>query len=70
MFLVIICVFSSTREMTKEFMRAAHNSKLNTHDYVYILPWLQSERKDSAPWIGEDGQIQQNVKDHFANALI
>ncbi|KAK6043260.1 ligand-binding protein, receptor family [Cooperia oncophora] len=67
---VIICIFSSTREMSKEFMRAAFNSKLNTHDYVYILPWLQSEKKDLAPWIGEDGQIQQNIKDHFANSLI
>ncbi|XGW31630.1 hypothetical protein V3C99_010077 [Haemonchus contortus] len=67
---VIICIFSSTREMSKEFMKAAYNSKMNTHDYVYILPWLQAESKDTAPWIGEDGQIQQNIKDHFANSLI
>lgn len=31
---------------------------------------LQTETKDASPWIGEDGQIQQNVKDHFANVLI
>ncbi|VDP01281.1 unnamed protein product [Heligmosomoides polygyrus] len=68
--LLIICLFSSTREMSREFMKATHNSKLNTHDYVYIIPWLQTETKDASPWIGEDGQIQQNVKDHFANVLI
>ncbi|KIH68216.1 hypothetical protein ANCDUO_01448 [Ancylostoma duodenale] len=94
---IIICIFSSTREMSKEFMKAASTAKLNTHDFVYILPWLQrnkkadqtkqlkvhefsegshsqacrpTETKDLSPWIGEDGQIQQNVKDHFANALI
>ncbi|KAK5973192.1 Guanylate cyclase, partial [Trichostrongylus colubriformis] len=67
---VIICIFSSTREMSKEFMKAAYNRKMNTHDFVYILPWLQTEKKDAAPWVGEDGQIQQNIKDHFANSLI
>ncbi|CAJ0602195.1 unnamed protein product, partial [Cylicocyclus nassatus] len=67
---IIICIFSSTREMSKEFMKAAYMNKMNTHDFVYILPWLQTETKDVSPWIGEDGQIQQNVKDHFANSLI
>ncbi|PIO58482.1 hypothetical protein TELCIR_20082, partial [Teladorsagia circumcincta] len=67
---VIICLFSSTREMSKEFMKAAYDSKLNSHDYVYILPWLQSEKKDEAPWIGGDGQIQQNIKNYFANSII
>ncbi|VDM53668.1 unnamed protein product [Angiostrongylus costaricensis] len=38
---VIICIFSSTREMSKEFMKAVYTAKMNTHDYVYILPWLQ-----------------------------
>ncbi|KHJ78887.1 hypothetical protein OESDEN_21484 [Oesophagostomum dentatum] len=56
--------------MAKEFMKAAYTGKMNTHDFVYILPWLQTETKDVPPWIGEDGQIQQNIKDHFANSLI
>jgi len=42
---VIICVFSSTREMTKEFMQAVSQAGLKTHEFVYILPWLQAEAK-------------------------
>lgn len=63
-------MFSSTRELTKEFMQAISLHGLNTHDFVYILPWLQSESKDAAPWIGPDGQTLQNIKDHFANTII
>lgn len=39
--LVVICMFSSTRELSREFMQATIMSGLNTHDFVYILPWLQ-----------------------------
>uniref|UniRef100_A0A914EN51 Guanylate cyclase n=1 Tax=Acrobeloides nanus TaxID=290746 RepID=A0A914EN51_9BILA len=67
---IIVCMFSSTRELSKEFMQAAYTHGLNTHDYVYILPWLQAEAKDASPWIGEDGQTLQNIKDHFANSII
>uniref|UniRef100_A0A158PBL1 Guanylate cyclase n=1 Tax=Angiostrongylus cantonensis TaxID=6313 RepID=A0A158PBL1_ANGCA len=67
---VIVCIFSSTREMSKEFMKAVYTAKMNTHDYVYILPWLQTEKKDASPWMGDDGQIQQNIKDHYANSFI
>ncbi|KAJ1358314.1 hypothetical protein KIN20_016716 [Parelaphostrongylus tenuis] len=27
--------------MSKEFMKAVFTTKMNNHDYVYILPWLQ-----------------------------
>uniref|UniRef100_A0AC34GW29 Guanylate cyclase n=1 Tax=Panagrolaimus sp. ES5 TaxID=591445 RepID=A0AC34GW29_9BILA len=67
---VIICLFSSTREMSKEFMQAVHSHGLNTHDFVYILPWLQAEAKETQPWIGSDGQLQANIKTYFSNALI
>ncbi|CAJ0565140.1 unnamed protein product, partial [Mesorhabditis spiculigera] len=67
---IVICMFSSTRELSREFMQATIMSGMNTHDYVYILPWLQSESKDASPWIGADGQMLQNIKDHYANALI
>ncbi|PIO64237.1 ligand-binding protein, receptor family [Teladorsagia circumcincta] len=30
----------------------------------------KSEKKDEAPWIGGDGQIQQNIKNYFANSII
>ncbi|CAI5449571.1 unnamed protein product [Caenorhabditis angaria] len=61
---------SSTREMTKEFMQAVTLSGMNNAEYAWILPWLQTETKDTAPWLGDDGEYQQNVKDHFANAFI
>ncbi|VDM55092.1 unnamed protein product [Angiostrongylus costaricensis] len=67
---IIICIFSSTREMTKEFMKAIYNAEMNNHDYVYIIPWLQTEKKDVSPWMGDDGQTQQNIKDHYANSFI
>lgn len=67
---VVVCAFSSTREMTKEFMQAVTLSGMNNANYAWILPWLQTETKDLAPWLGEDGEYQQNVKDHFANAFI
>ncbi|KAL3124922.1 hypothetical protein niasHT_001815 [Heterodera trifolii] len=67
---VIICVFSSTRDMTKEFMQAVSLANLKTHEFVYILPWLQAEAKDASPWIGTDGQIIQNVRDYFAGTII
>ncbi|CAJ0928991.1 unnamed protein product, partial [Mesorhabditis belari] len=67
---IVICMFSSTRELSREFMQATIINQMNTHDFVYILPWLQSESKDASPWIGADGQMLQNIKDHYANALI
>ncbi|KJH45027.1 adenylate/guanylate cyclase catalytic domain protein [Dictyocaulus viviparus] len=67
---IIICIFSFTREMSKEFMKATYMNKMNNQDFVYILPWLQTESKDASPWIGEDGRIQQDIKDHYANSFI
>ncbi|ETN71276.1 hypothetical protein NECAME_14300 [Necator americanus] len=46
---VIICIFSSTRDMAIEFMKAAYMAKMNTHDYVYILPWLQKRDSGGKP---------------------
>uniref|UniRef100_A0A915MVM4 guanylate cyclase n=1 Tax=Meloidogyne javanica TaxID=6303 RepID=A0A915MVM4_MELJA len=67
---IVICLFSSTRESTKEFMQAVSLSGLKTHEYVYILPWLQAEAKDASPWIGADGQMVQNVKEFFTGSII
>lgn len=69
-FAVIICIFSSTREMTKEFMQAVAQSGLKTHEFVYILPWLQAEARDASPWIGTDGQMVQNVREYFTGSVI
>ncbi|VDM46293.1 unnamed protein product [Toxocara canis] len=67
---VVVCIFSSTREMSKEFLRAVGNVGLNSNDFVYLLPWLQTEKKDKSPWIGEDGQVLQNIKEIFGNTII
>ncbi|EFO91040.1 hypothetical protein CRE_16553 [Caenorhabditis remanei] len=67
---IVVCAFSSTRDMTKEFMQAVTLSGMNNANYAWILPWLQIETKDNAPWLGDDGEYQQNVKDHFANAFL
>lgn len=67
---VIICMFSSTRELTREFMQATSLADMNAHDYVYLLPWLQAGPKDVMPWLGADGLLLQKIKDHYENAII
>ncbi|CAD5229509.1 unnamed protein product [Bursaphelenchus okinawaensis] len=67
---VLICVFSSTRDMTKEFMQAVRDTNMKTTEYVVIMPWLQAESKDLSPWITLEGQTLQNVKDMFDNTII
>lgn len=67
---IIICLFSNTRELTKQFMQATSQHNINNAEFVYILPWLQSGIKDSSPWIGNSGEMLQQVKDHYRNAII
>ncbi|KAH7701828.1 Protein GCY-8, partial [Aphelenchoides avenae] len=67
---IVICLFSATRDMTKIFMQAATNAGMKSHEFVFILPWLQAEAKDASPWIGDDGQIVQNIKETFGNSII
>uniref|UniRef100_A0A7E4V748 Guanylate cyclase n=1 Tax=Panagrellus redivivus TaxID=6233 RepID=A0A7E4V748_PANRE len=67
---IVVCVFSSTREMTREFMQATFKANVNNAEYAYILPWLQSGPKDASPWVGSSGEVLQQVKDHYANAII
>ncbi|KAK0400351.1 hypothetical protein QR680_003461 [Steinernema hermaphroditum] len=67
---IIVCLFSSTRELTKEFMQAAFQTGMSSAEYAYILPWLQSGPKDTSPWIGSSGEMLQRVKDYYANAII
>ncbi|CAD5233028.1 unnamed protein product [Bursaphelenchus xylophilus] len=67
---VIVCIFSNTRDMNKEFMSAATAADMNNPEFVYVLPWLQAEAKDLPPWIGPDGQTMANVKSHFGNCII
>ncbi|CAD6196262.1 unnamed protein product [Caenorhabditis auriculariae] len=38
---VIICIFSSTREMSREFMQAVSTTMTNLQEFVFIMPWLQ-----------------------------
>jgi hypothetical protein len=72
--------------MTKEFMQAVTQSGLKTHEFVFIMPWLQAEAKvrgqfyanklllikikDASPWVGADGQMVQNVKEFFTGSII
>ncbi|KAL7076112.1 hypothetical protein ACQ4LE_004192, partial [Meloidogyne hapla] len=67
---IVICIFSYTRELTREFMSAISKVQMNTAEYAYILPWLQSGPKDASPWLGTTGEILQQVKDTYANAII
>ncbi|CAI5448960.1 unnamed protein product [Caenorhabditis angaria] len=67
---IVILLFSSTKEITKEFMQATYTLGMNNAEYAYIIPWLQNAQKDATPWIGADGEIMQRVKDHYANAII
>ncbi|KAH7718579.1 RGC/RGC protein kinase [Aphelenchoides avenae] len=61
---IIVCLFSSTTEKTKEFMNAVALAGMKTPDFLYVLPWLQAEAKEASPWIGGD------VKEMFGNAVI
>uniref|UniRef100_A0A0K0FA17 Guanylate cyclase n=1 Tax=Strongyloides venezuelensis TaxID=75913 RepID=A0A0K0FA17_STRVS len=67
---IIVCIFSKTRDMTKEFMKAVVMSKLDTDDFVYIFPWLQAEAKEPPPWINDEGSIDSNIKKLFSNGVI
>jgi hypothetical protein len=51
-------------------MQAVTIAGIKSHEYVFIMPWLQAEAKDASPWIGPDGQILQNVKEVFTGAII
>lgn len=51
-------------------MQATYTLGMNTAEYAYIIPWLQSGQKATIPWIGVDGETMQRVKDHYANAII
>jgi hypothetical protein len=43
---------------------------MNTPEFAYIFPWLQSGPKDAAPWMGTSGDVLQQVKDTYSNAII
>lgn len=51
-------------------MQATYKMSMNNAEYVYLLPWLQSGPEDVAPWTGSSGEMLQQVKDHYANAVI
>ncbi|KAL6739783.1 hypothetical protein Aduo_013196 [Ancylostoma duodenale] len=67
---IVICLFSNTRESSREFLTAANVQGMSVNEFAYILPWLQDGAKDVTPWIGSDGAVLQKVKDQYANAII
>lgn len=38
---VIICLFSNTRESSREFLTAANLQGMSVNEFAYIIPWLQ-----------------------------
>ncbi|RCN53400.1 ligand-binding protein, receptor family [Ancylostoma caninum] len=77
---IVICLFSNTRQSSREFLTAANAQGMSVNEFAYILPWLQAHgdikgdikdgSKDVTPWIGSDGSVLQKVKDQYANAVI
>lgn len=67
---VIVCIFSSMLDISKQFMAATNAKGMHTNDFVYLLPWIQDGRKDALPWVGSTGETMQNVKDNFGNAIV
>uniref|UniRef100_A0A0M3HPB8 guanylate cyclase n=1 Tax=Ascaris lumbricoides TaxID=6252 RepID=A0A0M3HPB8_ASCLU len=67
---IIVCVFSATRDNTKEFMQATYTYGMHTSEYAYVLPWIQSGPKDILPWLGADGTLLQKVKEYYTNSII
>ncbi|VDK39582.1 unnamed protein product [Gongylonema pulchrum] len=51
-------------------MAATYIKGMHTHEFVYILPWLQDGRKDAMPWLGTGGETMQKVKEHFSNTIV
>ncbi|EFO92200.1 CRE-GCY-8 protein [Caenorhabditis remanei] len=67
---IVVCLFSNTRETSREFLTAANTQGMSVNEYGYVFPWLQDGGKDIAPWTGSDGSMLQKVKDQYANAII
>ncbi|CAI2351204.1 unnamed protein product [Caenorhabditis sp. 36 PRJEB53466] len=67
---IVVCLFSNTRETSREFLTAANLQGMSVNEYGYVFPWLQDGGKDVAPWTGSDGSMLQKVKDQYANAII
>ncbi|CAL2041129.1 unnamed protein product [Caenorhabditis brenneri] len=67
---IVVCLFSNTRESSREFLTAANTQGMSVNEFGYVFPWLQDGGKDIAPWTGSDGSMLQKVKDQYANAII
>lgn len=67
---VIICIFSNTKDSSREFLTAVNTQGMSVNEYGYVFPWLQDGGKDIAPWTGSDGSMLQKIKDQYANAII
>lgn len=39
--LVVVCLFSNTRETSREFLTAANAQGMPVSEYAYVFPWLQ-----------------------------
>uniref|UniRef100_A0A8R1I0N4 guanylate cyclase n=1 Tax=Caenorhabditis japonica TaxID=281687 RepID=A0A8R1I0N4_CAEJA len=67
---IVVCLFSNTRETSREFLTATNLQGMSVNEYGYVFPWLQDGGKDVSPWTGSDGSMLQKVKDQYANAII
>ncbi|PAV84553.1 hypothetical protein WR25_18222 [Diploscapter pachys] len=67
---IVVCLFSNTRETSREFLTAANIQGMPVSEYAYVFPWLQDGGKEISPWTGADGSMLQKVKDQYANAII
>uniref|UniRef100_A0AC35UBX1 Guanylate cyclase n=1 Tax=Rhabditophanes sp. KR3021 TaxID=114890 RepID=A0AC35UBX1_9BILA len=66
---IVVCIFSNTRETSKEFMAAVKLANMD-FSFVYIFPWLISEAKERAPWIEENGTLNTTIKRMFSSSII
>ncbi|CAD6199387.1 unnamed protein product [Caenorhabditis auriculariae] len=67
---IIICLFSNTKETSREFLTAANEQGMSVNEFAYVFPWLQDGGKDVSPWSGAEGEMMQKVKDQYANSII
>ncbi|CAI4222117.1 unnamed protein product [Auanema sp. JU1783] len=67
---IVLSVFSNTMELSRELMKATNILEINNAEFAYIFPWMQAGAKDTSPWIGSNGEIIQQVKNDYANAII
>ncbi|KAK6749596.1 hypothetical protein RB195_001919 [Necator americanus] len=56
---IIICLFSNTRESSRELLTAANAQGMSVNEFAYILPWLQKDA--NCPLLKQQRKVRECV---------